>query len=246
MPPIPRLYLPVELTPAGRITPSADQLHYLTRVMRLGAGASLLLFNGQGGEWRARLENPHPPGLLVLESYRADSREASVQITLVHGLAKPAALELAVQKCTELGVAAYVPLLTRRSVPRPRESGRNERWQRIALEAAEQCGRTRLPVIHPVTDWQRLGDHLPSGPRYLCWEQTAGIESLRKAVSQAAPLTTLTLLIGPEGGLEADEVWQAQDQHGFKPVALGPRILRTETAAITALAAVLTLVGDLA
>lgn len=248
MAPLPRIHLPQPFSAAQRVVLPPHLHHYLTRVLRLGAGAPLVLFNGEGGEWGARLVDPSPPGVVVLERFQPVDREPPVAVTVVHGLAKSNAMELAVQKWAELGGTTYIPLVTRRSVPRPqRGEGEKklERLRRIAVEAAEQCGRTRVPRLLAPVGWGELEGVLPEGPRLICWERTEGIPPLRQVLATLGNPTRLTLLIGPEGGLEADEVWEAQDRLGFQPVALGPRILRTETALLAALTAVLTLIGDL-
>ncbi|MEO5372447.1 MAG: 16S rRNA (uracil(1498)-N(3))-methyltransferase [Magnetococcus sp. DMHC-1] len=221
--------------------------HYLLRVLRLPQGAEVCLFDGSGGEWDGILLSVVTPVTIQLLRHRTGERESPLAITLVHGLSRPAAMDMVIQKGVELGVATIVPLITRRSVSRPdarQSANKSERWQRIAMEASEQCGRTRVPHIHPPTSWDRLAELTPVGLRLLFWEEERQGMRLRSLDSppHGSPLTLLT---GPEGGLDAEEVAFAREKLGFLAVGLGPRILRTETAALAVLTMVQTLWGDM-
>ncbi len=244
---IPRLYHPHPLAAGDRFVPDREMGRYLTRTLRLRAGAPVVLFNGlDGGEWRGRLMAVG--GALALEvlDFRTVPAEADLAVTLVAGLTKGGGLEMVVQKGTELGMAALIPLICQRSVRRlDAKSAANaqRRWRRIAEEAAEQCGRVHVPHIHPPLAWADLGAVLPAGPRLLFWEER---ERAGRSLSDIQPPRgAVSLLVGPEGGFEAQEVTAARQRLGCGIVTLGPRILRAETAAITAIAACQLLWGDL-
>ncbi|MBF0625761.1 MAG: 16S rRNA (uracil(1498)-N(3))-methyltransferase [Magnetococcales bacterium] len=243
---IPRLLVATPLHPDLPVTLNREEERYLLKVLRLDAGAPVVLLDGTGGEWPGEVAAVRPRVLIHLSGHRPVARESPLAITLVAGLARSAPMEWVIQKAVELGVATVVPLVTRRSVSRPdarQAANKLERWQRIAREAVEQCGRTRLPLIHPPVAWPELPPLLPGGPRLLFWEEARENGGLGRL---PAPGPTLTLLTGPEGGLDPAEVAAARDGLGFVTVGLGPRILRAETAAITVLAMAQTLWGDLA
>ncbi|MBF0611655.1 MAG: 16S rRNA (uracil(1498)-N(3))-methyltransferase [Magnetococcales bacterium] len=240
---IPRLFKPLPLTEGATILLEEKERHYLIRVMRLTVGQSVILFNGRGEQWQARIDHAGPPLRLVLETALPVVRESPLAITLVQGLAKGPALEWVIQKGVELGMAAMIPLICERG---RHDDGNPQRWGRIAAEAAEQCGRSLVPPIHPPTRWQNLADLLPDGPRLIFWEEEGGKSSLPSLLRTLEPPATITLIVGPEGGFSSQEVMTACQHLGCQKVGLGPRILRTETAAITALAALQLYWGDLA
>ena len=243
---IPRLFSPQPLTPLGVLALDGDAHRYLTRTLRLGPGAPLVLFDsGNNGEWDARILDSGPPLRVETLRFRPLNRESPLVVTLVQAMVRSNAMEIVVQKGVELGVAAVIPLYCQRSVVRPTvraETNKTRRWQKIAAEAAEQCGRTCVPTIHPPLSWAALGSHLPLGPRWLFWEAATARPAWR---SLPSPDAAVTLLVGPEGGLTTEEVAMARDLLGFRTLGLGPRILRTETAALTAMAACHLLWGDL-
>ncbi|MEO5377044.1 MAG: 16S rRNA (uracil(1498)-N(3))-methyltransferase [Magnetococcus sp. DMHC-6] len=250
IPMIPRLYHATPLQGHQIIELNREAHRYLVRVLRLEREAPLLLFDNQGGEWQAVLSDPGPPARITLGAYLPIERESSLEITLVQGLAKPAAMEFILQKGVELGVKRLIPLLCQRGVSKPdlaRQAHRMERWQRIVIEATEQCGRTRLLEILPPTPWSHLAPQLtPSAPRYLFWEQAA--QPTSPASGRYPPLpspTQVTLLIGPEGGFTAEEVQWASKNLCTTILSLGPRILRTETAALAAITTLQAWAGDI-
>ncbi|MEO5363286.1 MAG: 16S rRNA (uracil(1498)-N(3))-methyltransferase [Magnetococcus sp. DMHC-8] len=242
---IPRLYWSQPLQTGARVLPDDGMQRYLQRTLRLGPGAPVVLFTGlDGGEWHGVLTDHRPAQIEVLH-FTADQRESALAITLVQGVAKPDAMELVVQKAVELGVERIIPLLCRRSASNAGgelTANRLRRLGRIAIEAAEQCGRTRVPTIGAPCSWESLTAHLPPGPRWLFWEQGRASIALRQ---QPHPGERLTLLVGPEGGLEAQEVSDARESLGFVTLGLGPRIVRTETAALAVIAACQVLWGDM-
>jgi 16S rRNA (uracil1498-N3)-methyltransferase len=179
----------------------------------------------------------------------AGKGEAPVRIILCQGLLKSARFEWILEKGTELGVAVFSPILCRRSMAGLEDAGANkiQRWQRIIQEATEQCGRARMPELLPIRSLVHALTHIPSGSlAFIPWEEEQGLSlrsalrasiDERKGATSSEPLTVV-LFIGPEGGLLAEEVELARS-HGVRPVSLGPRILRAETAALTAVANVM-------
>jgi len=240
----PRFYCPGDLSQgATRDLPQAAA-HHAARVLRLNVGDPVVLFNGQGGESSGQVHIITKSRVAVRIGARlAREAESPVAISLVQGLSARERMDFTVQKAVELGVTEIFPVETRRSVMRlaqERAERRVEHWQNLAISACEQCGRNRVPVIHPVSglaDW--LGAH-PSTQAELRVILSAGAAMRFHDLS---PATRVQLLAGPEGGFTAEEVELAQ-ACDFTAVRLGPRILRTETAAIAALAAIHTLWGD--
>ncbi len=229
---IPRLFVPAPLAKAGRVRLAPAQVHYLTRVLRLQAGAAVVLFDGTGGEWQARWDGNETAELVA---FRNETREARLRLVLAQALVAREKLELIVQKATELGAADIVLFPAQRSIARlapQRRAHRLARLRAIAIEAAEQSGRTRIPrlalaALAALTP-QDLGIFLHPQAEH-SWP------SLQPRLASA---TSVVLVVGPEGGLCEEECAQLRAQ-GFVGVRMGARVLRTETAGLAALAAVL-------
>jgi 16S rRNA (uracil1498-N3)-methyltransferase len=225
--------------------------HRLRSVLRMRKGDTVVLLDGKGYEYEAVLEDVDGPAVhaRVLERRRGLS-ESPVEIALYQSVIKGDRFDWVLEKGTELGVARFVPLIVQRSVVRPSSgpSARGERWQRIVTEAAEQCGRSVLPIVAPVTEFE---DTLASvaGLRLLPWEEERAL-GLRTVLRQEMPSLKATerpvvsLFIGPEGGFTLREVERARSR-GVHVVSLGQRILRSETAGIAAVAAILYELGEL-
>ena len=242
-----RVYVEGALEPGARLTLPAGAAAHLTRVLRLRPKAAVTLFNGQGGEYAASIEQVHGSKVtVVVGEHQAIERESPFPLTLAQGVSRGERMDLVVQKATELGVARLVPVLTERSVVRLDEAQsdrRSSHWRAIAIAACEQCGRNRLPEVALPAQLreflrQPAGDNVrlllsPSAERR--------IEDVPRPESGASGVT---VLIGPEGGLSAEEHEQAVAA-GFAAVNLGPRVLRTETAAIAALTLLQSEFGDL-
>ena len=219
---------------------------HLTRVLRLEAGAPLTLFNGAGGEFAATLlPGTGKQTLARVTRHDAIERESPLQVTLLQGIARGERMDLIVQKATELGVTRIVPVLAERSVVKvdaQQRERKREHWQAIAISACEQCGRNRVPDIGaPLPLGDALGG-LPAG----------GLRCLLAANAEAALANAvaghrlpLVMLIGPEGGL-ADHERSFARANGFIDYRLGPRIMRTETAGLAALAVLQAVAGDFA
>jgi 16S rRNA (uracil1498-N3)-methyltransferase len=249
-----RLFVPAERLAAAttaRLTIDGDAHKHVARVLRLRAGDALVLFDGAGVEVDATLARVGPRDAELTLGARRDVPTAAslVEVTLLVAIPRGERMDLLVQKTTELGVTRIIPVVSGRSVARPEAGGgRATRWETIAREAARQCGRADVPSLDAPT---ALADavaapHLPR-PRFATWEATRGT-SLRTALAAAfagdeAP-SGVALLVGPEGGLTAEEIAAAQAQ-GFAAVTLGRRILRVETAAIVAVTLVQAAAGGL-
>jgi len=241
-----RIFVPVELAADSEIVLPAQAGEHLTRVLRLEAGAPFTIFNGQGGEYSAVLGARSGKNVMARLGRRDTvERESALAITLLQGVARGERMDLIVQKATELGVSRIVPVLAERSVVKVDEKQRErklEHWRSIAVSACEQCGRNRVPEVNVPT---ALGDAIAALPAggLRCLLAADGDESLATAARGAGP--GLVLLIGPEGGL-ADNERRFAGAHGFTAYRLGPRILRTETAGLAALAALQAVAGDFA
>jgi 16S rRNA (uracil1498-N3)-methyltransferase len=238
----PRLYLPVPLAPGSRVLLPETLAHKLRKVLRLPPGSGVVLFNGDGHDHHGRLEWSGGQGWVLLEQCEdVRFREAPFDIVLLQGLARGEKMDWIVQKCTELGVGTIVPLDCERSELRlegTRLERRLEHWRAVAIAACEQCGRAVLPEIRaPITPAAVSGLGLPDR-RLLLSPDGAALP----VTAHSADLR-IALAVGPEGGfVPAEEALLVRE--GFLRWSLGPRILRTETAGMAAIAALLTGCGD--
>jgi 16S rRNA (uracil1498-N3)-methyltransferase len=237
-----RIYVEQKLVAGKGVgLPEQAGLH-LTRVLRLEAGAAVTLFDGSGGEYAGTLERDGKKIWARVGAHDPVERESPLEITLLQGVARGERMDLIVQKATELGVTRILPVLAERTVVKVDAKLRERKldhWQSIAINACEQCGRNRVPKVHPPVS---LGDAvaaLPAGAAR-CLLAAEGREPLAHVVAGA---TSVVLLIGPEGGL-ADAERQFAQANQFTACRLGPRILRTETAGLAALAAIQACAGD--
>ena len=230
----------------GDVVVEGDRARYLGRVLRLRIGDAVTIFNGEGPEWPAVIEGmtKTTATLRIGEAYEART-ESPLKVHLVQGISRGERMDYVVQKATELGVKRITPVLTEYGVVKlddKRREKRREHWAHVAASACEQSGRTRLPLVDapmPLKNW--FGAKPADADVDLVLKPGAPT-SLAGA---AAPRTKVCLLIGPEGGFSPGEYEDAA-LAGFRAVSLGPRVLRTETAAAAALAIVQSLWGDLA
>lgn len=238
---IPRLYYSGFLAPGMTIQLEGNAFSHAVRVLRIRPGGSIVLFNNQGGEYSAQLKSIDKRRAEArIKAFKAREVESPLHITLGQCIAKPEHMDTAIQKATELGARTIVPLLSQRSLKldSARLGKKHSHWQGIIISACEQCGRNHLPQLaQPIVleDW--LGDDIANSLQLLLDPQAG--QSLRSVSHK----NSIRVLIGPEGGLTETEIQQAQDR-GFIGIKMGPRILRTETAALTILAALNTLWGD--
>lgn len=238
---LPRFHVPAA-APGARLELPEHSAHHAREVLRLRAGAAVRVFDGRGAEFEATLDGVSRKAVTVLLTHAVPERpESPLRIELALSPLKGDRMELVVQKATELGVAAIRPVVTIRTdaVARPALTGaRHERWEKVASGAAEQCGRAVVPEIHPAVLLPRLLDTPFDGTRVVLAE-----DDPRQPLRSLASPTALLLLVGPAGGWEARER-ESLERAGFVAASLGPRILRSETAAVAALAVAQALWGD--
>ncbi len=231
---LPRLFVATPLSEGAQVDLHASQANYLGNVLRLKAGDGVLLFDGSSGEWLASIGEVGKKRMSLTISAQARPPETIPDLWLAFAPVKRAPVEWLVEKATELGVARLIPVTTKRTVV---ERLRLDRLRSIAIEAAEQCGRTILPEFaEPVA----LGAFLKSNDRTLYFaDETGG-----KAAAAAIKPGPATILIGPEGGFSPEERTAIRAAPLAKAISLGPRILRAETAALAAVTTYMALAGD--
>jgi 16S rRNA (uracil1498-N3)-methyltransferase len=241
-----RVYVDQPLAPDSRVRLEGAAANHIRRVLRLAPGDALTLFDGRGGEYEARIEALRKDTVQVaIGEYHAVERESPLAIALAQGVSRGERMDLVVQKATELGVRRILPVLSERTVVRldaAHAAARMRHWRAIAVGACEQCGRNSVPEVAPPLAF----------PEFLRSAASRDPQSARIVLSAGGGLRIrdldgsrgLVLLIGPEGGLSEPEQRAAADA-GFRALSLGPRVLRTETAAIAALAAIQQQLGDL-
>lgn len=239
-----RIYQNAALQPGAVVDLDERASHYLARVLRARTGDSLILFNGQGGEYQAVIRRIDKKGVAAeIHVFTAFESESPIDIYLAQGIAKGEKMDFIVQKAVELGVRKIMPLVTERGNVRldgERESRRLQHWQSVVISACEQSGRNHLPEVAAPAAYR---DWLPQAEADLRFVLSPHVAD-RLPDRQLPPRASVLLLIGPEGGLSAQEVEQAV-QKGFLPLNLGPRVLRTETAALAAITAIQVKYGDL-
>lgn len=255
-----RLFVELPLAAGAELDlPPAAARH--VQVRRLQPGDALVLFDGRGGEWRARVRRIGRREVAIgIEAHDEVDREAAAAVTLAVGMPAGERMDWLVEKATELGAAAIQPIETERSTLRldgERAARKRAHWQAIAIAAAEQCGRTRVPPVHAplalarwldesgsaLRGWvltlpQGIGAGVPdaaAGERHTPRDVGAQAAAPDAGRDRADPTRPLVVLSGPEGGL-SDEEQQLAQRHGLKPWSLGPRVLRAETAPLAALA----------
>ena len=239
---MPRFYVSAELSPGLMLELPDNVLRHL-HVLRVKAGEEITLFNGNGRAYAARLtalEKRRAAALVLDEA--APANESPLRITLIQAVSGGERMDFTLQKSVELGVAEIRPVLSERSIVRlsgERADKRVARWQEIVISACEQSGRNTVPKVRPIVAYAQALADLPAADEHL-------LMSLNRAQSLkniAAAPRALTFMVGPEGGWTAAEEQQAFAA-GFQAVKLGPRVLRTETAALAAIAAMQVLWGD--
>ena len=222
----------------------APAAHHALRVLRLATGDALTLFTGAGGEFAATLVRADKrDAWVVLSAFSAVERESALAVTLVQGIAANDAMDFVVRKAVELGAAAVQPVVAARSARFPSDERGRKRlahWRQIAVAACEQCGRNRIPPVHDVAEFDAwLAARAPARPGIVLDPAASiGIDAV------PAPASSIDVLVGPEGGFTGGRTSAAAIRAGCTPVRMGPRILRTETASLAALATINTLWGD--
>jgi len=239
-----RLFVSGALINGAGIELHEDRARYLRKVLRARVGDRVSLFNGVGPEWPATITHISKTsvGLELGESIEAGT-ESPLKIHLVQGISRGERMDFVVQKATELGVKRITPVLTEYGIVKlnpDRAEKRRQHWQKVAASACEQSGRTRVPLVDtplPLKAWFGCKPEKVDAELILVPGATTPLTSI------AAPETKICVMIGPEGGFSESEYADAEVL-GFKAVSLGPRILRTESAAIAALAVLQSLWGD--
>jgi 16S rRNA (uracil1498-N3)-methyltransferase len=238
---IPRIYQDIPLTEGERITLDAQSTVHLTRVLRLKQGDSVIVFNGRGGQFAACIiELQKRRSILSLEKFDPTECESSLPVILLQGISRGDRMDFTIQKAVELGVKEIVPVITQRTmlnISSDRADKRRRHWQVIANSACEQCGRNNVPQVHEIVP---LTEHLAStlDGLKLVLDHRASSQALVNSTKQ------VNLLVGPEGGFSEKEL-ELLAQTGFIPTKFGPRVLRTETAALVALSILQYKYGDL-
>jgi 16S rRNA (uracil1498-N3)-methyltransferase len=232
---LPRLFVRQPLTEGTTVKLDATQANYLGNVLRLGADSELLVFDGVSGEWRARIAEAAKKRMALIVERKTREPEIIPDVWLAFAPVKRAQTNWLVEKATELGAARLVPVMTRRTVA---ERVKLERLESIAIKAAEQCGRTRVPEIAQPVQLRRFVEEIDPA-RHLYFADEGGGDPLVSTVREGPAV----ILVGPEGGF-TDEERALVRGSGARAISLGPRILRAETAALASLSAYMALAGD--
>ena len=240
---IPRIFTNSPLAVGSQCQLDDNAANHVGRVLRMQAGQALLLFNGDGHDYHATITEAGKKHVLVAVTEAAENEtESPLRVVLAQTLSKGDRMDYAVQKAVEMGVSEIVPLTTERcdvKLKGDREDKRLRHWQQVAISAAEQCGRARVPEIQPVMTVQQWLEHAQA-----CDLRLVLHHHTERSLNTLEKPSSIALMIGPEGGLTAEEIALAED-NGFLPVALGPRVLRTETAPVAAIALCQWLWGDI-
>ncbi|MDR0576744.1 MAG: 16S rRNA (uracil(1498)-N(3))-methyltransferase [Candidatus Accumulibacter sp.] len=243
----PRFHTPIPLAAGARVALPPAAARHAARALRLAAGDALTLFDGKGGEYACRVHSRDREAVVAeVLAWRGVERESPLGLTLAQALQAGEKMDLTVQKAVELGVGRIAPVVTRRGVVRlegERAKKRAAHWRAVAVSACEQCGRNRVPEIADPEDLRDWLGRLPAGgrPTRLLLDPSASVALAALPAPEAG--AAVELLVGAEGGLAPEEIELARAA-GFTAVRIGPRVLRTETAGLAALAAIQCLWGD--
>ncbi len=235
---IPRIYLPYPVETGDLFAATAQQARYLKTVLRLKAGDPLFVFNGTAWEFKAVVRQTADGLAMEINGKRPVSSD-EIEITLCQAIPKAEKMEAVIRHATELGAGRIIPFFAKRSIPRwtPEKSPlKRERWQRIAVEASRQCGRTDIPEIGEIASFtEMLRSCQPESINLICWEEETarGIRDLLRD-SRYRGVKKFLVIVGPEGGFDRDEISQARPV-GVLSVSLGKRVLRVDTAAAAVL-----------
>jgi 16S rRNA (uracil1498-N3)-methyltransferase len=238
---VPRIFCDARLGPGAQLSLAPDAAQHVARALRLKTGDPLTLFDGRGGEYEATIQRIDRDRVDVkVGAWRDVEREARVQVGLVQGLPEADKMDWIIQKAVELGAAWIQPIVCDRSVVRlsgERAERRESHWKRVAVAACQQSGRNAVPDVRPTLTFQAWMTAESSTRRWLLAPEAEPLSA------QPAPAGPVEIVVGPEGGL-SDRERDIALSRGCEPVSLGPRVLRTETAPIAALAAIHALWGD--
>jgi len=237
-----RFFVTPERIDGNKVSIKGKQAYQISRVLRMKPGDEITVLDNSGVEYRVKLatvNEEHTTGDIVHSAPCLN--EPSLQIHLYQALLKSNKFDLILQKCTEIGIASFTPIICERSISRDVSTTRISRWQTIIVEAAEQSHRARMPQLHPLISFTKACDSV-TGISLLAWEGERAT-ALKIALPAQTP-DSINIFIGPEGGFSFQEVEFARSK-GITPVTLGKRILRAETAALVAISILLYEYGDL-
>jgi 16S rRNA (uracil1498-N3)-methyltransferase len=238
---IPRIYYPQPLATNETITLASEASHYLTKVLRLKDKDKIIFFNGEGGEYIGEIKLQGKSVFASIDEFIPIEKESPIHIELGQGISRSERMDYSIQKTTELGVSHIVPLQSMRSIVKLDEQKkykRQQHWQRVAISACEQSGRTNVPEIslpRPLKNW--ASTDFDGCSIFFDPDSSASLNTIEKHAR-------FRIAVGPESGWATEETEFLRKQN-FKAVSLGPRILRTETAGVVALSLIQQLFGDL-
>jgi len=238
---IPRIFTNQALISNTTLALAEAQSHYLSKVLRMQVGRELILFNGEGGEFNAEISGIHKKHVDVLvKNFSPENRQSYLHLELAIGVSRGERMDWVLQKATELGVTKITPLITERTEVKlngERADKKMEHWQQIIISACEQCQRNLLPELSAPQSYSDWISQCDSELKFVLHHRD------NQGFSKDKSAKNISLLIGPEGGLDNDEIAQAVAKN-FSPLTLGPRVLRTETAPVAAISLVQYLWGD--
>lgn len=238
---IPRIFTYQALVSNTILSLAEPQSHYLSKVLRMQVGRELILFNGEGGEYTAEISAVNKKYVdVAVKEFNAENRQSNLQLELAIGVSRGERMDWVLQKATELGVTKIIPLMTERTEVKlggERADKKMEHWQQIIISACEQCQCNLLPELSAPQVFSEWIAQCNAELKFVLHHRD------NKGLPQAEKASGVALLIGPEGGLDEQEIAQAVAQ-GFSPLTLGPRVLRTETAPLAAISLVQYLWGD--
>jgi 16S rRNA (uracil1498-N3)-methyltransferase len=247
-----RYFVPVESYKQEQLAITGDDAHHLANVMRAKPGETVIISDGDGREALAKLVTVDKAEVTAEVSERRNSiSEPMVRVVIAQALPKGDKLEMVIQKGTEIGAFRFIPFVSERTIVQydaKKEAKRMDRWSKIAKEAAEQAHRGRVPVIESVISWRELlKKAMEADASYFCYEKESALQlrsMLSKLRLERGEQAEIMLIIGPEGGFTEKEAREAEEA-GCVPVSLGRRILRTETASLVGLSAILYEYGEI-
>jgi 16S rRNA (uracil1498-N3)-methyltransferase len=239
---IPRIYIDQALAITESVLLNESVSHYLSKVLRMQEGRELIVFNGQGGEYSAQIKEVGKKQVSIqVNQFTEDNRQSPLELHLAIGVSRGERMDWVLQKATELGVTRIIPLITERTevkIKGEKQDKKMQHWQQIIVSACEQCQRNLLPLLQEpqlIDDWLKT---VSTDYRFVLHHRN------HQSLSKSTAPKSVTLLIGPEGGLSEEEIILAENEK-FQSLRLGPRVLRTETAPVAAISLVQYLWGDL-
>ncbi|MBK8188221.1 MAG: 16S rRNA (uracil(1498)-N(3))-methyltransferase [Cellvibrio sp.] len=239
---IPRIYIDQALAITDSVLLNENASHYLSKVLRMQEGRELIVFNGQGGEYSAQIKEIGKKQIAIqISQFSEGNRQSPLELHLAIGISRGERMDWVLQKATELGVTQIIPLITERTevkIKGEKQDKKMQHWQQIIISACEQCQRNLLPILQEpqaIDSWLKT---VSTDYRFVLHHRND------QSLSESSAPKSVTLLIGPEGGLSEEEIILAENEK-FQSLRLGPRVLRTETAPVAAISLVQYLWGDL-